>query len=134
MGKSVNKVVLLGNVTREPEIKSTPSGTIVANLSLATNDRHKDRDGNWQDQAEYHNLVAFTRTAEIIRDYVKKGGKLYVEGKLQTRSWDDKKTGEKKYRTEIIINELVLLSGKGEAPREQAQPQIADDDPDAIPF
>jgi len=114
MAKSVNKVILLGNVGKDPEIRSTPSGTMVANFSLATTDRVKDATGNWTDRTEWHNLVAFQRTAEIIRDYVKKGSKLYVEGKIQTRSWDDKTSGEKKYRTEIIINDLSLLSGRGE--------------------
>ena len=109
MSRSVNKVILLGNVGKEPTIQSTPSGTMVANLSMATTDRRKDKDGNWTDDTQWHDLIAFSRTAEIIRDYVKKGSKLYVEGKLQTRSWDDKKTGEKKYRTEIVVNELIML-------------------------
>ena len=114
MAKSVNKVILLGNVGKDPEIRATPSGTMVANFSLATTDRVKDPSGNWSDRTEWHNLVAFQRTAEIIRDYVKKGSKLYVEGKIQTRSWDDKTSGEKKYRTEILVNDLSLLSGRGE--------------------
>lgn len=114
MAKSVNKVILLGNVGKDPEIKSTPSGTMIANLTLATSDRFQDQGGNWQDRTEWHNLVAFKRTAEIIRDYVKKGSKLYVEGKIQTRSWDDKETGAKRYRTEIIVNDLSLLSGRDE--------------------
>jgi single-strand DNA-binding protein len=112
MARSVNKVTLLGNVGKDPEIRSTPGGTMVANLTLATSDRQKDAQGNWQDRTEWHNLVAFTRTAEIVRDYVKKGSKLYIEGKIQTRSWDDKETGAKKYRTEIIVNDLSLLSGR----------------------
>jgi len=112
MARSVNKVTLLGNVGKDPEIRSTPGGTMVANLTLATSDRQKDAQGNYQDRTEWHNLVAFTRTAEIIRDYVKKGSKLYVEGKIQTRSWDDKESGQKRYRTEIIINDLSLLSGR----------------------
>ena len=112
MAKSVNKVILLGNVGKDPEMRSTPGGTLVANFTLATTDRQKDAQGNWQDRTEWHNLVAFTRTAEIIRDYVKKGYKLYVEGKIQTRSWDDKDTGAKRYRTEIIVNDLSLLSGR----------------------
>ena len=113
MAKSVNKVILLGNVGKDPEIRSTQGGTIVATFSIATTDRQKDPQGNWQDKTEWHNLVAFQRTAEIIRDYVKKGSKLYIEGRIQTRSWDDK-DGQKKYRTEIIVNDLVLLSGRGE--------------------
>jgi single-strand DNA-binding protein len=114
MARSVNKIILLGNVGKDPEIRATGGGTMVANFSLATTDRAKDQTGNWTDRTEWHNLVAFQRTAEIVRDYVKKGSKLYVEGKIQTRSWDDKTSGEKKYRTEVLVNELVLLSGKGE--------------------
>ncbi len=111
MAKGVNKVILLGNVGKDPEIRSTAGGTTVASFSLATADRQKDQQGNWQDKTEWHNLVAFNRTAEIIRDYVKKGTQLYVEGKIQTRSWDDKESGQKKYRTEILVNDLSLLGG-----------------------
>jgi single-strand DNA-binding protein len=114
MARSVNRVTLLGNVGKDPEIRSTPGGTMVANLTLATSDRQKDAQGNWQDRTEWHNLVAFTRTAEIVRDYVKKGSKLYIEGKIQTRSWDDKESGQKRYRTEIIVNDLVLLTSREE--------------------
>ena len=114
MAKSVNKVILIGNLGKDPEVKVTPSGTPVAKFALATNERYKDKNGQWQDRTEWHNLVAWQRTAEIIGEYVKKGSKVYVEGRLQTSSWDDKSTGEKKYRTEIIVNDLVLLSGRGE--------------------
>jgi single-strand DNA-binding protein len=114
MARSVNKVTLLGNVGKDPEIRSTPGGTMVATFGLATSDRQKDAQGNWQDRTEWHNLVAFSRTAEIIRDYVKKGSKLYVEGTLRTSNWDDKQSGQKRYKTEIIVNELVLLSGREE--------------------
>jgi single-strand DNA-binding protein len=114
MAKSVNKVILLGNVGKDPEIRSTPSGVQVASFTLATSDRQKDAQGNWQDRTEWHNLKAFNRTAEIVRDYVKKGSKLYVEGKITTNSWDDKETGQKRYRTEIIVNDLSLLSGRDE--------------------
>jgi single-strand DNA-binding protein len=111
MAKGVNKVMLLGNVGKDPEIRTTAGGMTVASFSLATADRQKDAQGNWADKTEWHNLVAFQRTAEIIRDYVKKGSQIFVEGKIQTRSWDDKTSGEKKYRTEILINELSLLGG-----------------------
>ena len=145
MARSVNKVTLIGNVGKDPEIRSSASGVAVANFTLATSDRFQDAQGNWQDRTEWHTLVAFKRTAEIVRDYVKKGSKLYIEGKLQTRSWDDKETGVKKYRTEIIVNDLVLLrpasSSSSAASFDQRQPagqddiaqstEISDDD---IPF
>jgi single-strand DNA-binding protein len=111
MAKSVNKVILIGNLGKDPEVKYTPSGMAVARFTLATNDRFKDKDGNWQDRTEWHNLVAFQRTAEIVGEYLKKGRTCYVEGKLQTSSWDDKESGQKRYRTEIIVNDLVLLGG-----------------------
>ncbi len=111
MAKSVNKVILLGNLGKDPEVKYTQTGMAVARFSLATSDRVKDKDGNWQDRTEWHNLVAFQRTAEIASEYLKKGNKVYIEGRLHSDSWDDKETGQKKYRTEIIINDLVLLGG-----------------------
>jgi single-strand DNA-binding protein len=112
MAKGVNKVMLLGNVGKDPEIRSTAGGVIIASFGLATADRQKDQTGNWVDKTEWHNLVAFNRTAEIVRDYVKKGTQLFIEGKIQTRSWDDKESGQKKNRTEILVNELSLLGGK----------------------
>jgi len=112
MAKSVNKVILLGNVGKEPEIKVLPSGQPVANFSLATSDRYKDQQGNFQDRTEWHNITAYGKLAEIIRDYVKKGHKIYIEGRLTTRSWDDKDTQKKVYRTEIVVADLSLLSGR----------------------
>lgn len=112
MSKSINKAFLLGHVGKDPEIRSTNGGAIVASFSLATADRQKDGQGNWQDKTEWHNLVAFNRTAEIIRDYVKKGSQLMIEGKIQTRSWDDRESGQKKYRTEIFVYDLTLLGGR----------------------
>ena len=114
-GKSVNKVILIGNLGKDPEVKYTQGGMAVAKFTLATNERRKDKDGQWQDHTEWHNLVAFQRTAEIVGEYLKKGGKVYIEGSLRTSSWDDKESGQKKYRTEILVNDLVLLSGRGEA-------------------
>jgi single-strand DNA-binding protein len=113
MAKSVNRVFLLGNVGKDPEIRSTGGGTMVASFGLATSERSKDAQGNWQDRTEWHNIVVYGRLAEIVRDYVKKGSKLFVEGRLTTRNWDDKEyAGRKVYRTEIIVNELSLLSGR----------------------
>ena len=114
MAKSVNKVLLLGNLGKDPEIKFLPSGQAVANFGLATTERYKDKAGEWQDKTEWHNITAYGRQAEIIRDYVKKGHKLFIEGRLTTRSWDDKDTGKKVYRTEIVVSDLSLLSGRGE--------------------
>ncbi len=111
MAKSVNKVILIGNLGKDPEMKYTPGGMPVARLTLATNERFKDKEGNWQDRTEWHNLVAFQRTAEIAGEYLKKGRTVYIEGSLRTNSWDDKESGQKKYRTEIIVNDLVLLGG-----------------------
>jgi single-strand DNA-binding protein len=113
MSKTVNKVLLLGNVGKDPEIASTNGGTLVAKLSLATSERFKDKQGEWQERTEWHNLVAYARGAEILRDYVHKGSKLFVEGRLTTRSWDDKESGKKIYRTEIVVGDISLLSDGG---------------------
>lgn len=114
MARGVNKVILVGNVGKDPEIRATQGGMQIASFTVATSDRTKGQDGQWTDRTEWHNLVAFQRTAEIVRDYVKKGSQVYVEGKIQTRSWDDKESGQKKYRTEILVNDLQLLGGRGE--------------------
>ena len=148
MPKSVNKVILVGNVGKDPEVKYTPSGVALAKFSLATNERFKDKSGEWQDRTEWHNVLAWERLAEIVGEYVHKGAKLYVEGRLQTSSWEDRQSGEKKYRTEIVARDLILLGdanghGNGrpvqerQSAREQthdeeyAQSQITDED---IPF
>ena len=113
-GKSVNKVILLGNLGKDPEVKYTPQGTPVAKLTVATNYRYKDKNEQWQDQTEWHNVVLWQRLAEIAGEYLKKGSKVYIEGRLQTRSWEDKQTNQKRYMTEIVANDLVLLGGRGE--------------------
>jgi single-strand DNA-binding protein len=112
----LNKVQLIGNLTRDPEMKALPNGTKVTSFSLATNRTYKDQSGAKKESTEYHNLVSFGRQAEVIAQYAKKGASLYVEGRLQTRSWDDKTSGEKKYRTEILVEQLQLgprASGAG---------------------
>jgi len=117
VAKSVNKVLLLGYVGKAPEIRSTKSGTVAASLSLATAKRQKDRQGNWTFSTEWHNLVAYGRTAEVVRDYVNKGTRLFIQGKIQTRSWIDLDSGQKRYRTEILIFDLTRLGGdRGENP------------------
>lgn len=137
MAKGVNKVFLLGNVGKDPEIRATQGGMTIASFTLATADRQKDAQGNWADKTEWHNLVAFARTAEIVRDYVKKGTPIFVEGKIQTRSWDDKESGQKRYRTEILVNELSLLgggggrqSGEGGYPRSSSTPAASSSAPE----
>jgi len=113
-GRSLNRVQLIGNLGKDPEIKYTPQGTAVAKITIATNERYKDKDGQWQDRTEWHNVVLWQRMAEIAGEYLKKGGKVYIEGRLQTRSWDDKQTGQKKYMTEIVASDMILLGGRGE--------------------
>jgi len=109
---SVNKVILIGNLGKDPEIKYTPGGTPIARFSLATNERTKDKDGNWVDRTEWHNIVAFQRTAEVAAEYLKKGRSVYVEGRIHTDTWDDKETGQKRYKTEIYVNNLVMLGSR----------------------
>jgi len=109
MPKSINKVILVGNVGADPEVKYTPSGVPVGKFSIATNERFKNKSGEWRDRTEWHNIVAWQRLAEIVGEYVSKGSKVYIEGKLQTSSWEDRRSGEKKYRTEIVARDLVLL-------------------------
>jgi single-strand DNA-binding protein len=112
MAKCVNKVILVGNVGKEPDVKYTPSGVPVAKLSLATNERFKDKSGEWQERTEWHNIVAWQRLAEIVGEYVAKGEKLYVEGRLHTSSWEDRQSGEKRSATEVIAEDIVLLGGR----------------------
>jgi len=113
MAKSVNSVTLLGNTGKEVEVKFLPSGAAVVNFSIATTERFKDKSGEWQDKTEWHNITAYGRTAEVVRDYVKKGDKIFIQGRLTTRSWDDKDTGKKVYRTEIVVNDVTLLGNRG---------------------
>lgn len=114
MAKSVNKVILIGNLGKDPEVKYTPQGTAVAKITLATNESFKDKGGQWQERTEWHNVVLWQRLAEIAGEYLKKGSKVYIEGRLQTRSWDDKQTNQKKYMTEVVAGTMVLLGGRGE--------------------
>ncbi len=119
MAKSINKVTLVGNIGKDPEVKFLPSGQAVANFGLATTESFKDKNSNdWQERTEWHNVVAYGKVAELIRDYAKKGSKLYVDGRLTTRSWDDKDTKKKVYRTEVVVNDFVLMSGRGEGTSE----------------
>jgi single-strand DNA-binding protein len=109
----VNKVILVGNLGRDPELRSTPSGQPVASFSLATTRRWRDKAGQRQEQTEWHNIVVWGKQAEIAGQYLTKGKQIFLEGRLQTRSWDDKQSGEKKYRTEIVCDNFQMLGTKG---------------------
>lgn len=138
----VNKVILVGNLGRDPELKYTAGGQAVATLNLATSRRFKDRDGNQQEQTEWHRIVAWGRTAEVVNQYARKGRQLYVEGRLQTRQWEDR-DGHKRYTTEVVADSIQLLGPRGGSSEgggggggessyaEPTEPPITDDD---IPF
>ena len=148
MARGVNKVILVGNLGKDPDIRYTPGGAAVANVTIATNESWKDKQtGEMQERTEWHNVVFFSRLAEIVGEYLKKGSQVYVEGRLQTRQWQDK-SGNDRYTTEIIANEMQMLGGRSgagmpesrpsnSAPSQQA-PQgnapAADDFDDDIPF
>lgn len=123
----VNKAILIGNVGQDPEIRYTgeaTNGTKVATLRLATTERYRDRNGNLQEHTEWHNIVVWRNTADVVEKYVRKGTQLYIEGRIRTRSWEDQ-TGAKKYTTEIVADTLQLLGRKSDNPAGQGygQPQ-----------
>jgi single-strand DNA-binding protein len=113
MARGVNKVILVGNLGKDPEVRYMPSGNAVANVTLATTDSWKDKQsGEKQERTEWHNIVFYSRLAEIAGEYLKKGSQVYVEGRLQTRKWQDK-NGNDRYTTEIIANEMQMLGSRG---------------------
>jgi single-strand DNA-binding protein len=112
--KGLNRVTLIGNLGKDPEVKFTPQGTPVAKFSLATTERFKGKDGQWQERTDWHNVVLWEGLAKMAGEYLKKGSKVYIEGRLHTHSWDDKQTGQKKYMTEVIAYDLAMFSGRGE--------------------
>ena len=109
---NLNKAMIIGNITRDPEVRKTPNGQTVVSFGVATNRRWTDQAGQKQEQAEYHNIVAWRRLAEIVGQYLKKGSKVYIEGRLQTRTWDDQ-SGTKRYKTEIVAENMIMLDKKG---------------------
>lgn len=111
----LNKVMLIGNLTRDPELKALPSGTQVATIGVATNRVWRDKNGAKQEDTQFHNVVVFARQAEIVAQYLRKGSQVYVEGRLQTRSWDDK-DGSKKYRTEVVADRIQFGSKREGGP------------------
>ena len=125
----INKVELYGNLTRDPEVKALPSGQQVANFAVATNRSFKNKEGQKQEQVEYHNVVAFGRTAEVIGQYLKKGRPIFVEGRLQTRTWE--KDGVKQYRTEILVENFQFgpsAGGEGGGGRTASSESTSGDD------
>ena len=109
----VNKVLLIGNLASDPEVKATPAGLFVARMRMATNTyAGKDDEGKTKERTEFHNLVAFGKTAEFAGQYLKRGRTVYVEGRLQTSSWDDATSGQKRYRTEVVVDEIRFVGPK----------------------
>ena len=141
----LNKAFVIGNLTRDPELKAIPSGIKVCSFSVATNRVWKDKNGARQESADYHNIVVFGRQAETVAQYMKKGSQVMVEGRMQTRSWDDAGTGTKKYRTEIIADRVQFGSGSGSTggsssaprasqPAQGASQESQDDELDTIEY
>ena len=114
MARGINKVILIGNLGRDPEVRYTPSGLAVATLTIATSEAWKDKQSGEQvERTEWHRVVMYQRLAEIVGEYLRKGSKIYIEGRLQTRKWQDKTTGQDRYTTEIVANEMQMLDSKG---------------------
>jgi single-strand DNA-binding protein len=109
---TVNKVILVGNLGADPEMRTTQGGMAIANLRIATSERRKDKDGNWTDHTEWHRVVAFGKTAENAQRFLKKGRQVYIEGSLRTTKYQDKKTGEDRWSTEVVCNDLRFLGSK----------------------
>lgn len=137
-GKGLNKVMIIGNLGRDPEVRYLPSGQAVANLNIATNEKWKDKDGNLKENTEWHRVVLFGKQAEVAGQYLNKGSQVYIEGRLQTREWE--KDGQKRYTTEIVGREMVFLGGRGDGEdrgQDQSQDPGADRPPpgdDDVPF
>ena len=130
MAKGLNKVMLIGNLGKDPELRYTTSGVPVATFSVATNEGWKDAEGNAQEKTEWHNIVVWQKLAEIAGQYLKKGKRVYLEGRIQTRSYDDKNTGQKRYITEVVANNLIMLDSRqaGEnGPPSQAEDSFGGD-------
>ena len=110
----INKVILVGRLGKDPEIRSTPGGTSVAKFTVATDEKFTDRAGEKQERTEWHNIVAWGKLGEICGQYLRKGKLVYIEGSIRTDSWDDKESGQKKYRTEIVANTMKMLDRRGD--------------------
>jgi single-strand DNA-binding protein len=123
----VNKVILLGNLGRDPEMRSLPSGQPVASFSVATSRKWRDKEGNRQEETEWHNIVCFGRQAEIAGQYLTKGKQVFIEGRIRTSSWEDRQSGEKKYKTEIICENFQMLGSRGDSGGGYRAPASPDD-------
>jgi len=123
---SLNKAQLIGNLTRDPEVKETPNGKKVAQIGIATNSEWKDKEGNKQEKVEFHNVVLWSGMADVAEKYLKKGSKVFIEGRLETRTWED--NGVKKYKTEIVAEDMIMLSGKDSATSEAPKKPAASED------
>src|SRR5699024_10774181 len=120
---SLNKAMIIGNLGADPEVRYTQSNTAVANLSIATSNRYKDKSGEWKETTEWHRVVAWDRTAEVCQEYLQKGSKVYIEGSIQTNKWEDK-DGQTRYTTEIRARRMIMLdraNGNGQASRAESQ-------------
>jgi len=117
---SVNKVILIGNLGKDPEVRYTSSGTAVASFSLATSEKYKDKNGEWQEKTEWHNITLWAKLAEIAGEYLAKGRTVYVEGRLETREWEDRE-GVKRYTTTIVGERMQMLGGKGDGNGKSAE-------------
>lgn len=123
MSGSVNRVILIGRLGKDPEVKYSQSGQALTRFSLATDERRKDDQGNWVEQTEWHNIVCFGKSAETTGEFLKKGALIYLEGKIRYRSWDDKESGQKKYITEIVLDRFQFMDSQKD--RGFSQPQAA---------
>ena len=124
MARGINKVILIGNLGNDPEVRYTPNGSAVANITLATSSSWRDKQtGELQERTEWHRIAFFNRLAEIVGEYLHKGSKIYVEGSLRTRKWQDKNTGADRYTTEIIANEMQILDNRSGGGHHQSQTQ-----------
>jgi single-strand DNA-binding protein len=150
---TVNKVILLGRLGKDPEMRYSPSGTAVANFSMATNHSTKDQDGNFTDKTEWHRVVCLGRLAEIAGEYLQKGKQVYIEGRIQTRSWEDQQ-GQTRYVTEVVANEMTMIGGRNDnnggdstsydaaapPPKKEASPKVQEEaasspnEEDDLPF
>ena len=137
MARSVNKVILIGNLGKDPELRYAPSGSAVASFSLATSEQWKDQEGNPQERTSWHNIVVWGKLAEIAAEYLKKGRKVYIEGRLQYRDYETK-DGNKRYVTEVVVSDLVMLGSRqdGGEKEESTQntPTAASEEKDDLPF